>query len=232
MAASKGTTKSTTKAKRPARTAASKSAPKITASQASSKTKPPAKEAGKAPPRPSAPAPPPAPKAEKRIKVPFPKKGQPPSEAEFVARLPLAIGKKFEAVRGFLRKQKRVTEELYYYGPKTGWAYRYLRDAHSVGTIMIHDERLMGIVSLDPNAAANVAWPELSPVGQRAKRMAHGSPALLWLDLPLEGSGADDFKQLLKAKLKALPPPPPPPPPGPPIAPPGSFDLDGPPGED
>ena len=32
-------------------------------------------------------------------------------------------------VRAFLKKQRGVTEDLYFFGPKTGWAYRYLRDA-------------------------------------------------------------------------------------------------------
>jgi hypothetical protein len=51
-------------------------------------------------------------------------------------------------------------------------------------------------------------------VGQKARRLAHGSPALLWIDLPLDGTGAADFKAVVKAKLGALPrvPPPPPPP--------------------
>ncbi len=150
-----------------------------------------------------------------RAKVPFAKKNQPPSETEFLARLPLATGKKFEAVRGFARKQKGVVEDLYYYGPKTGWAYRYLRAGHSLATIMIHDGYLMGIVALDATALAVVDFASLSDVGQHARKMAHGSPSLLWLDLPLDGPGASDFKMLLKAKLKALPPagPPPPPPP-------------------
>lgn len=166
----------------------------------------------------------------KPVKVPFPRRSQPPTEAEFVARLPLASGKKFEVVRTFLMKQKGVSEELYYYGPKTGWAYRYMRGAQSVATVMIHEERLMAIVSLEAAALAAIDWTALSPVGQQARKLAHGSPSLLWLDLPLEDKGANDFKVLLKAKLKAMaieaaddaqtapagrvgvtPPPPPPP---------------------
>ena len=117
-------------------------------------------------------------------------------------------------LRGFLKKQKGVTEELYYYGPKTGWAYRYLRNIQqSIGSIMIHDERLLGVVALDPAAVAAVEWDDLSPVAQKARKLAHGSPALLWLDLPLDGTGAGDFKRLLKAKLGTLPVMPPPPPP-------------------
>ena len=53
---------------------------------------------------------------------------------------------------------------------------------------MIHDERLLGIVALDPAAQAAVDWAALSPVAQRARKLAHGSPALLWLDLPLDGT--------------------------------------------
>ena len=145
-------------------------------------------------------------------KVPFPRKNQMPTEAEFLARLPAPTGKRFEGVRAFLKKQKGVTEDLFFYGPKTGWAYRYLRGTHSLATIMIHDERLVGIVSLDTEAMATVDFEGLSDVGARARKLAHGSPSLMWLDLPLDGSGAGDFKALLKAKLKAQPAPVPPPP--------------------
>jgi len=146
-------------------------------------------------------------KAPARARVPFPKKNQPPSEAEFVARLPLATGKKFENVRAFLKKQAGVTEDLYFYGPKTGWAYRYQHGASSLGTIMIHDDRLVGIVALDAAALGEVDFTALSDVGERARRLAHGSPSLSWLDLPLDGPGASDFKVLLKAKLRTLPQP-------------------------
>ena len=118
-------------------------------------------------------------------------------------------------LRAFLKKQRGVTEDLYFFGPKTGWAYRYLRDARqSVASILIHDEQLLGVVALDPAATGAIDWKELSAVGQKAKRLAHGSPALLWIDLPLDGTGAGDFKAVVKAKLGALPrvPPPPPPP--------------------
>jgi hypothetical protein len=166
--------------------------------------------------KPSAPAKEPAaPKSPAKPKVAFPKKNQPPMEAEFAARLPLAVGKRFEMVRAFLKKQKGVGEELYFYGPKTGWAFRYMRDGQqSVCSLMIHHGDLLGIVALDPAALTGVDWPALSPVAQNARRLAHGSPALLWLDVPLAGTGASDFRALLKAKLKALPilPPPPPPP--------------------
>jgi len=151
----------------------------------------------------------------KKPKVAFPKKGSPPTEAEFAARLPAPTGKRFETVRGFLKKQKGVTEELFYYGPKTGWAFRYMRNVQqSICSIMIHGERLLGVVAMDPASMSAVAWGDVSPVAQKAKRQAHGSPTLLWLDLPLDGTGAADFRALLKAKLKALPvlPPPPPPP--------------------
>jgi len=153
-----------------------------------------------------------------RTKVPFPKKNQAPSEAEFLARLPLAVGKKFEAVRAFLKKQPGVAEDLYYYGPSTGWAFRYLRATQSLATVMIHADRLVGTVALDAAAMAAVDFPAMSDVANRARKLAHGSPTLSWLDLPLDGPGAADFKILLKAKLKTLPPPGPPPPPPPPPA--------------
>jgi hypothetical protein len=136
----------------------------------------------------------------------FPKKNQPPTEAEFSARLPLALGKRFEGVRAFLKKQPGVSEELYYYGPKTGWAYRYVRGPQSLCSIVIHDERLMGIVALDPAAQTAIVWEGLSPAGQKARKVAHGSPALLWIDVPFEGAGAKDFQAMLKAKLRTLTP--------------------------
>jgi hypothetical protein len=38
-------------------------------------------------------------------KVAFPKKAQPPTHAEFAARLPAPVGKRFEALRTYLKKQ-------------------------------------------------------------------------------------------------------------------------------
>jgi hypothetical protein len=137
----------------------------------------------------------------------FPKKNLPPNEAEFSARLPLALGKRFESVREFLKKQPSVSEELYYYGPKTGWAYRYLRGPQSICSIVIHDDRLMGIVALDVAAQTTIVWEGLSSVGQKARKVAHGSPSLLWIDVPFEGTGAKDFQIMLKGKLRTLPPP-------------------------
>ncbi|HVU52962.1 MAG TPA: DUF3788 family protein [Polyangia bacterium] len=183
--------------------------------KAKPKAQPPAK-----PPKPAAkpvakPAPKPVTKAAAKPKPPepakahkpraaFPKKNLPPNEAEFSARLPLALGKRFESVRAFLKKQPGVSEELYYYGPKTGWAYRYLRGPQSLCSIVIHDERLMGIVALDPAAQTAIVWEGLSPAGQNARKVAHGSPALLWIDVPFEGAGAKDFQAMLKAKLRTM----------------------------
>lgn len=146
-------------------------------------------------------------KSRSRAKVAFPRENRRPTEAEFLARLPVAVGKKLETVRAFLHRQKHVAEDLYFYGPKTGWAFRFQCGNHSLATIMIHDDRLMGIASLDATALAAIDFGALSEVGQRARKIAHGSPSLLWLDVPLDGPGASDFKVLLKAKLKALPPP-------------------------
>lgn len=142
------------------------------------------------------------PAAPKAPKVAFPKKAQPPTHAEFAARLPAPVGKKFEALRGFLKKQE-AGEDLYYYGPRTGWAYRYMKGAQSVCSIVILGGRLVGIVALDAAAQARVGWGELSDVAKRARKVAHGTPALLWLDVPLDGTGAADFKALLRAKLAA-----------------------------
>ena len=171
-----------------------KSAPKPTAkSKLPDKPRPLAKMASVKPPAKVA-FPKPA------AKVAFPKKARPPSDAEFAARLPATVGKRFDGIRAFLTKQK-VAEDLYYYGPRTGWAYRYRHGAQSLCSIMIQADRLIGIVAMDAGAQAKVPWDELSDVARRARRMAHGTPALLWLDIPLDGTGAGDFRRLLKAKL-------------------------------
>jgi hypothetical protein len=135
-------------------------------------------------------------------KVAFPKKAQPPTPAEFAARLPAPVGKRFEAVRAYLEKQE-IAEDFYYYGPRTGWAYRYLQGDTSLCSIMILKGQLVGIIALDAAAQAKVVWNDLSEVARRARKVAHGTPALLWLDVPLDGTGATDFKTLLKAKLAA-----------------------------
>jgi len=133
-------------------------------------------------------------------KVAFPKKAQAPTHAEFAARLPAPVGKRFEVLRTYLKKQG-VAEDFYYYGPRSGWAYRYLKGEQSLCSILLSAGRLVGIVALDSAAQSSVAWDGLSDVGRRARKLAHGTPALLWLDVPLDGSGATDFKSLLKAKL-------------------------------
>lgn len=135
-------------------------------------------------------------------KVAFPKKGQAPTHAEFGARLPAAVGKRFEALRALLKKHAAV-EDFYFYGPRTGWAYRYMSGTQSLCSIVIMKGQLVGIIALDAAAQAKVTWNDLSDVARRARKVAHGTPALLWLDVPLDGTGATDFKSLLKAKLAA-----------------------------
>lgn len=137
-------------------------------------------------------------------RVAFPKKNHPPSPAEFEARLPAAVGKRFEALRAFLQKQG-ADEDLFYFGPRTGWAYRYLRGEESVCSVGIVAGRLVGIVSLDAETQASIAWNALSDVARRARRVAHGTPARLWLDVALDGTGATDFRAILKAKLSRRP---------------------------
>src|SRR5262245_44042820 len=66
------------------------------------------------------PAPKPQPAAPARTAKPapaFPKKNQPPTAAAFAARLPLPLGKRFDAVRALLLKQTGVREDVYFYGP-------------------------------------------------------------------------------------------------------------------
>jgi hypothetical protein len=137
-------------------------------------------------------------------KIAFPKKNQAPTVAQFAALLPLPVGKRFESVRTFLTKQKGVTEDVYFYGPKSGWGLRYLAGGRPVCTLFVHGDRPLGIVSLDAAAGEGIDWKALSDVGQRARRAAHGSPTQLWLDVALDGSGAADFKAILKSKLTAL----------------------------
>lgn len=143
-------------------------------------------------------------KAKARPKVAFPKKNQPPTVAQFAALLPLPVGKRFEGVRAYLLKQKDMTEDVYFYGPKSGWGLRYQASGRPVCTLFVHGDRPLGIVSLDAAAGEAVDWKALSDVGQKARRAAHGSPALLWLDVPLDSTGAADFRALCKAKLEAL----------------------------
>jgi hypothetical protein len=134
----------------------------------------------------------------------FPKKNQPPTAAAFAARLPLALGKRFDQARSFLLKHRGVREDVFFYGPESGWALRYLHEGRPLCSLHIHDEQPIGILSIDASAAAGIDWKGLSPIGHRARKQAHGSPSLLWLDIPLEGTGASDFKMVLRAKLASV----------------------------
>lgn len=180
---------------------------------APSSNKPGSKSDEKTGPKPAAKATKPRPEARNESRAPakphkpqvaFPKKNQPPTPAAYAARLPLALGKRFDQVRSFLLKHEGVTEDVYFYGPRSGWALRYRLEGRPVCSLHIHDERPVGIVSLDPAAHAGVDWKGLSPVGQKARRQAHGSPSLLWVDVPLDGTGAADLKTILRAKLAVL----------------------------
>lgn len=140
-------------------------------------------------------------RAKKPPKVAFPKKNQPPTAAAFAALLPLPLGKRLESVRSFLLKQKQITEDVFFYGPRSGWGLRYLCDGRPVCTLFVHGDRPLGILSLDAAANQAIDWKALSPIAQHARRAAHGSPSQLWLDLPLDATGASDLKVILKAKL-------------------------------
>jgi len=144
------------------------------------------------------------PAASKPPKVAFPKKNQPPTAAAFAARLPLSLGKRFEMVRSYLLRQKDVREDVYFYGPKTGWALRYLIGEQPLCSLLLHEDSPVGIVALSASTAAAVDWKSMSPVGQLAHKHAHGSPAMLWLDVPLAGNGAADLKAVLRVKLATL----------------------------
>lgn len=146
----------------------------------------------------------PKPAKVKAPKIAFPKKNQPPTAAAFTSLLPLPVGKKFEGVRGYLLKQKDVTEDVYFYGPKSGWGLRYLAGGRPLCTLFVHGDRPLGIVSVDAATSQSVDWKALSDVAQKARRAAHGSPSLLWLDVALDATGAADFKAILKTKIEAL----------------------------
>ncbi|HEX7599221.1 MAG TPA: hypothetical protein VF518_13475 [Polyangia bacterium] len=163
----------------------------------------PAKPVAKPAPVPARPVPKPA-KVPPPPRVAFPKKNQQPTPAAFTARLPLALGKRFEAARSFLIKQKDVAEDVYFYGPSTGWALRYLLAGKPLCALLLHSGLPVAIVSMEAAACAAVEWQALSPVGQRAQKTAHGSPSLLWLDIPLAGTGAADFKMIVRAKLATM----------------------------
>jgi len=162
----------------------------------------------KVPARPSKAAPAPAAGRPTRppARVAFPRKNQQPTPAAFTARLPLTLGKRFEAARTFLLKQAEVIEDVYFYGPSTGWALRYLHGGKPLCALLLHGDLPVAIVSLEADASAAVDWQALSPVGQRAQKTAHGSPSRLWLDVPLAGTGAADFKTIVRAKLATMTP--------------------------
>jgi hypothetical protein len=134
----------------------------------------------------------------------FPKKNQPPTPPAFAAQLPLALGKRLDQIRTFLLKQKGVREDVYFYGPESGWALRYLHESKPLCSLHIHDQRPVGIISLEAAAVEQIDWKALSPAGRKARQQAHGSPSLLWLDVPLEEDGASDFRSMLRAKLATL----------------------------
>ena len=144
------------------------------------------------------------PTASKAPRVAFPKKNQPPTAAAFAARLPLSLGKRFEMVRSYLLRQEEIREDIYFYGPKTGWALRYLSGEQPLCSLLLYEDSPVGIVALSASATAAVDWKSLSPVGQAARKHAHGSPTMLWLDVPLAGTGAADLKAILRVKLATL----------------------------
>ncbi len=142
--------------------------------------------------------------ATKLPQVAFPKKNQPPTANAFAARLPLALGKRFEMARSFLLRQPGIKEDVYFYGPKTGWALRYLLGEHPLCSLLLHGDSPVGIVALDAATAGAIDWKSLSPIGQLAHKHAHGSPSMLWLDVPLAVTGAADLKAILRVKLATL----------------------------
>lgn len=153
---------------------------------------------------------PPAPRPGKIVppRPAFPSKRQPPAAATFAAGLPLVVGKRFESVRAFLQKQTDVAESVYFFGPKAGWGLRYLVAGKPLASLLVIGATPVGVLAIDQAAGAVIDWNALTPIAQRAKKSAHGTPSLYWINLPLDGAGAADMKVLLKAKLAALRGPP------------------------
>src|SRR5512139_366116 len=110
------------------------------------------------------------PSAPQPTRVAFPRKNQPPTANAFAARLPLALGKRFEMARSFLLRQAEVKEDVYYYGPKTGWALRYLAGDQPLCSLLLHGDSPVGIVALDAATSSAVDWKSLSAIGQIAHR--------------------------------------------------------------
>jgi len=94
----------------------------------------------------------------------LPKKNQQPTPAAFTARLPLALGKRFEAARTFLLKQKEIVEDVCFYGPSTGWALRYRVCGKPAVCPAPAQRSPVAIVSLEAAASTAVDWQALSPV--------------------------------------------------------------------
>ena len=91
-------------------------------------------------------------------------------------------------LRTFLKKQG-AAEDFFYYGPRTGWGYRHMKDEQSICSIVLSAGRLVGIVALDGARAGEDCLGR--PFGRgpsSAQAGAHGTPALLWLDVPLDGA--------------------------------------------
>jgi hypothetical protein len=139
---------------------------------------------------------------EKPPKPAFPKKAEKPELAEFGATLPLAVGKRLQSVRAFLKKQKEVEESLFYFGAKSGWGLRYaLAETVPLCSIFILGAVPLGIVALDEALDAEVDWDSMSEPLRDARTLAHGTPEQMWLDVPLDGRGASDFKKLMRHKI-------------------------------
>jgi len=133
----------------------------------------------------------------------FPKKTTQPTVAEFPARLQQDLGRAFEDVRSHLAELPDVREGVHFYGPKTGWGLRYQQGASVLCALIIFGDQPLAVLSLDAEAQKAVPWKSLSGVAQEARTNASGSPALLWFDMPLGGTGASDTKALIRAKIEA-----------------------------
>ena len=62
-----------------------------------------------------------------------------------------------------------VREDVYFYGPRTGWALRYLMGEQPLCSLLLHGDAPVGIVALSAGATAAVDWKTMSPPVSTAK---------------------------------------------------------------
>ena len=133
----------------------------------------------------------------------FASKTQPPSADEFGRALDPAEGKRFEGTRSFLSRQKGVEEDVFFYGPQTGWGLRYRDRGAPLCALLVSGQKPFAVVAMTKSVADEIEWSELADATQRAKLEADGTQPgeHFWLDLHLDAKGHNDLRVLVKARL-------------------------------